>query len=112
MNNPNFTKREIINGKLKCSNCKLYKDTINFSTDNSTSSSFRSNCKKCRKETRTDTKKYESNIEGIIGMFRNQCPCCSKFYSTKNPIQIYCSVKCTKRDWYLKNKGKCKREIK
>ena len=96
-------KKEIVNNKLKCSNCCYSLDISNFHKDKSSSNGYKSYCKVCGKKYKK--KKIVSNF-GILGVMRNQCPTCKIWYTTKTVTKVFCSAKCRKRDWYLKNEQK------
>jgi hypothetical protein len=99
-------KREIytINGlkKLKCSICKYKLPFEDYDNDSRTSTGKSSYCKVCRKSKYDDKRNVPSN-SGIIGLFLYQCPVCKLDFTTKKSNKTYCTDKCRKRDWYIKN---------
>lgn len=98
----------IIDGvkKLRCSKCKYLYSFDEFSNNKRTSTGKVSCCKYCRKSVYDNKRNVPSNT-GIIGLFRYICECCKKEFTTKKSNRVYCTPKCRKHDWYLKNeKGK------
>ena len=100
------TKKIVVNNRLVCSKCNITKYTEDFTKNKYTHSGFNSYCKACKKKNRTDTKRASNGIAGVTGIFRNVCPQCKKEYNTKFDNKVFCSTKCTKKNWYESNKDK------
>jgi hypothetical protein len=47
-------------------------------------------------------RKVPSNC-GIDGIYLYECLTCKRDFTTKRPNKVFCSDKCRKRDWYIKN---------
>lgn len=98
------TRKQIINGKQVCGHCKNLLPLSEFGIDSRTCSGLRGTCKYCSNKAvkKSRPNKYTTNV-GIIGLFSFNCPQCKKDFTTRNPNKVFCSPKCRKRDWYLKN---------
>jgi endogenous inhibitor of DNA gyrase (YacG/DUF329 family) len=93
-----------INGvkKLKCSKCNYWLPFDEFRNAKNTSTGKRSYCKVCQKS-HYDSKRTTPSNSGIKGIYLHQCEYCKSNFTSKNPIKVFCSHKCRKRDWYEKN---------
>lgn len=96
-------KREIINGKIKCSKCGYMLPVAEFGKTTHTSSGLRSCCKVCEKANYWSKRPMKNKQSAIIGRWESVCVYCNKGFMSKSPKACYCSDKCRKRDWYEKN---------
>jgi len=96
-------KKQIIHDKLKCSKCGYWLPLDEFGNNKATSTGKQSYCKSCRKGSYDSKRKKHISNTGVIGLFRNECPVCNNFFTTKNAIKTFCSDKCRKKDWYQNN---------
>lgn len=92
-------KREVKEGKLKCSKCNYWLPLDQFYNNSESSVGKKSYCKSCSKSYDSKRKKTTFN-SGIIGIYLNTCPYCHNDFTTKTPTKTFCSDKCRKRDHY------------
>jgi hypothetical protein len=106
VNNMQYVKKEVrtINGvkKLRCSQCKYWYPFEEYSNNKYTSTGKMSYCKHCQKSHYDDKRNVVSNTS-IVGVFVYACECCKEEFVTKKSNKVYCSNKCRKHDWYVKN---------
>lgn len=99
-------KRQIIDGKLKCSSCKYNLPLKDFDNDARTSTGKKAYCKVCRKS-KYDSKRIKIPYNsGIIGVYLYKCEQCKHDFTTRKSNKVYCTDKCRKRGWYEKNEQK------
>ena len=97
-------KKQIINNKLKCSKCKKWVNIEDFGNRRNTSTGKQSYCKYCRishYDSKRPTKATQSNQ--LKGHYEVTCILCGTKVLRKSPKSFYCSSKCLKRDWYIRN---------
>lgn len=98
--------KQIINGKLKCSTCKYLLPLEEFGKHKRTATGYRLNCKACENLNQRKSRPKAPTNTGINGIYEIECDHCKNTFTTKFVNQVFCSPKCTKRNWYEKNEMK------
>ncbi|WP_373074009.1 hypothetical protein [Sulfurimonas sp.] len=96
-------KKQIVNGKLKCSKCAYWLPTCEYGKSAHSSTGYRSCCKVCQKHYYDSRRRKIEFNSGIIGLYKFDCDHCKKEFVTKKSSKVYCSDKCRKRAWYEAN---------
>ena len=89
-------RKEIIDGKLKCSKCKYNLPLSDFDNDKRTSTGKKSYCKVCRKSNYDNKRIKAPYNSGMIGIYLYKCEQCKDDFITKNQTKYIAMINAEK----------------